>query len=374
MKFEPTAEQLDIIAAARDTSYNLCISARAGAAKTTTLCMIAEALNQEMLCIAFNKSIVEEMSKRMPKKCTVKTMHSLGYAAWRNYLGRKTRIKVFNGKIVKLLKDYIAEAPEDEKTFLSSEFFDTLDFINRAKINGYCPPEAPTNFVSLVAPEHLETILEFEIPQIQKDAVNWVLRKSAEEALQGNIDFTDMIYCPALCQVTFPRPKITLIDEAQDLSALDHRLLKKIVGKRRIIAVGDEKQAIYAFRGAHTDSMSRLQNTFSMVEMKLTTNFRCATTIIKSVNDFVPDIKARPDAPEGEVKTLPFWSTSDVPDNSAVICRNNAPLIDMAFRFLHDGVPVEINNFGLEKTLYAVVDKLGKPKTDTRIAKDALDA
>ena len=67
MSFTPTQEQLDIIAAATDTSDNLIISALAGAAKTSTLELIANALpDVNIITLAFNKAIAEEMKSRLP--------------------------------------------------------------------------------------------------------------------------------------------------------------------------------------------------------------------------------------------------------------------------------------------------------------------
>ena len=115
MTFTPTAEQTAIIAAARDTTTNLAVIARAGAAKTSTLVMIAEALPKtDILCLAFNKKIAEEMKERLPPNCEAKTLHGLGYKAWYEFIRKKC--KVNDKKVFGLLKARIDNLSGEDKT------------------------------------------------------------------------------------------------------------------------------------------------------------------------------------------------------------------------------------------------------------------
>lgn len=67
----PTPEQVAIVEAAKQTNDNLLVSALAGAAKTSTLVLIAKALQKHpILCLAFNKRIATEMQERLPGNCT----------------------------------------------------------------------------------------------------------------------------------------------------------------------------------------------------------------------------------------------------------------------------------------------------------------
>ena len=76
----PTSEQLHIIDKAVKGD-NLIIQAFAGAAKTTTLHMIAKALPQKkILYLAFNKAIVTEAVSKMPTNVTCRTIHSIAYS------------------------------------------------------------------------------------------------------------------------------------------------------------------------------------------------------------------------------------------------------------------------------------------------------
>jgi hypothetical protein len=65
-----------------------------------------------------------------------------------------------------------------------------------------------------------------------------VLTDSIRLAYEGQIDFDDQIYMPTLFGGTFPRFPLVMVDEAQDLSPLNHAMLEKLVTSR-LIAVGD---------------------------------------------------------------------------------------------------------------------------------------
>lgn len=72
-------------------------------------------------------------------------------------------------------------------------------------------------------------------------------------------------------------------------------------------------------------------------------------------------ILAHPDAPVGSVDRLPFYRPSDFtgPD-SALLCRNTAPLVSFAFDLLARGVPCHIVGKDIQVGLEKLVDKCSK--------------
>lgn len=241
--FTPTLEQAAIIAAARDTTANLAVIARAGAAKTSTLVMIAEALPKtSILCLAFNKKIADEMSQRLPANCEAKTLHGLGYKAWWGFI--RTACKVDDRKVFALLKDEIDSLTGEDKTEAYESLSETLDFIKKGKAAGWLPETFKGHWKPLFTDEEFFESLPMEPTLLQISLISKVSIESWKLALKGQLDFDDMILCPAICQVSWPAPPLTLIDEAQDLSPLNHHILKKIVKNRRIIAVGDPCQPL----------------------------------------------------------------------------------------------------------------------------------
>jgi hypothetical protein len=80
--------------------------------------------------------------------------------------------------------------------------------------------------------------------------------------------------------------------------------------------------------------------------LSLTKTFRCGKAIVERQKQFCPDFEAAETNGEGKVTSWPdpdpgaeimgndVWTPSQVPDGSAILCRNNAPLVAAALRFL----------------------------------------
>lgn len=358
-KFTPTEEQAAIVAAARDTSDNLIISALAGAAKTSTLVLIAEALPKTaILCLAFNKRIATEMQTRLPSTCVAKTLNALGHSAWCQFLNKRF-LEVDTKKtyrIVKLLLDSIDD--QKEKSELYKRMADLIRAVDDGKTAGYIPTGHYPAAKRLMDDDEYFAWLDEEPTRSEKDVLIAAALISLTEAHQGVIDFNDQILCSSVFPVSFPQYPLVMIDEAQDLSALNHQMLGRLA-KKRIIAVGDECQAIYGFRGAHEDSMSLLARQFDMVPYYLTTSFRCPIKVVEEARWRAPAMRYPEWAKPGEVKSLHLWYNDDIPEEATVICRNNAPLFTLAFALLKSGRYPELVGNDLGKMLIKTLKGLG---------------
>lgn len=372
MKFTPTPEQVAIIEAAASTTDNLAVIARAGAAKTSTLVLIAEALPRvEILCLAFNKKIAEEMKERLPANCEAKTLHGLGYKAWWQFTRAKMRVN--DKKVGDLLKAEIDKLSQADKEEIYDCFAETIDYIKKGKNAGWLPEDFRGHWKPLVDDQTFFEGLPMEPSGLQIDLVRRVSRASFELALKGEIDFDDMIFCPALCQVSWPTPQLTLVDEAQDLSPINHHILKKIVKNRRVIAVGDPLQAIYGFRGADVESLPNLSKMFNMTELKLTVSFRCGRKITENARWLAKDMRSPEWANDGEVRRPMTWGPEEIQEGDAIICRNNAPLFRMAIRMIENGLLPEISGRDIAGPLKKILMGLGKPKDLQVLALSALE-
>jgi superfamily I DNA/RNA helicase len=189
--------------------------------------------------------------------------------------------------------------------------------------------------------------------------VNEVLMRSIKQGFDGTIDFDDQIYLPTLFGGKWPQFALTLGDEMQDFNPMNHLMLQKIVGSRRLGGCGDRNQSIYHFRGAMTNSMEIMRDTFNMREMTLSTSFRCPQSVVRLAWKHTPNMKWAPWAREGLVVRLDQWSANDIPDGAAVICRNNAPLIKLAYRLLSEGRGVKVVGTDLGPQLIKAFKKLG---------------
>lgn len=344
--FPPTEEQSVILAAERETRDNLLIDALAGAAKTTTLEMLSHQMSEPSLAIAFNKKIAMELQKRMASSTTSKTMHSLGLGVAQSFLGVR-RANVDFDKRKRLLQETIPRLGSDSSQYemMQENFVDILGAIRFGAECGWIPDAAKRNATPLMNDEDFQMHFEgwenaWKISDIEWECIRKVSELAVFEAVQDNIiDYTDMLLIPACYNVRFPYYPTIMVDEAQDLNSLNHRILDKMAKKSRVIAVGDPCQAIYGFRGAHEDSMQLLADKFSMRYLPLTISFRCAESIVKHVQWRAPHMRYRKDAPLGSVRAVGEWTAGMIPEGKpvAIICRNNAPLFSLAMKLLKAG-------------------------------------
>ena len=372
MTFTPTPEQTAIVSAGTSSRRNLLVSALAGAAKTSTLVLLAETLTSEtILCLAFNKRIAEEMKERLPDNCTSMTLSSLGYRSWRSFISG--RITVQSGKTYFMLKDWATANLEDADEI--TEFWESYEDISRAiataKSIGYIPEAfAHPLFRSLRTDEEFLDSIEFIPNEIQTACIREILIDTIKRGMRGFIDYDDMLYLPTLCRsCTFPQFATVMIDEAQDLSPLNHHMLSRIVRRNakdtgvvtnsRLIAVGDHCQSIYGFRGAAHDSMESMAPYFSMDEYALTTSFRCPKAVVREAQWRAPAMQYPAWAIEGEVKSLVSWDATSLATSPVILCRNNAPLISLAFKFIRDGRYPQIVGNDLAASFQKILKKLG---------------
>ncbi|HRK39970.1 MAG TPA: 3'-5' exonuclease [Burkholderiaceae bacterium] len=80
-----------------------------------------------------------------------------------------------------------------------------------------------------------------------------------------------------------------LVDEFQDTNKLQYAWLKQLVGSETaVLAVGDDDQSIYAFRGARVGNMADFLREFPGVsQVKLEQNYRSHSNILDAANELI---------------------------------------------------------------------------------------
>jgi DNA helicase-2/ATP-dependent DNA helicase PcrA len=86
-----------------------------------------------------------------------------------------------------------------------------------------------------------------------------------------------------------------LIDEFQDTNRLQYLWIKMLAGEgNSVLAVGDDDQSIYAFRGARVGNMADFVREFSVRhQIKLEQNYRSFSNILDSANELISHNKGR---------------------------------------------------------------------------------
>lgn len=100
---------------------------------------------------------------------------------------------------------------------------------------------------------------------------------------------------------------VLVIDEAQDMSSEEYALVKALMTNNeemRVIAVGDDDQNIFEFRGSDSKYMFHLLNENGSRFIEMTENFRSSNSVIHYANSFVNMIGRR-------MKTSPIIPVRD---------------------------------------------------------------
>ena len=146
----------------------------------------------------------------------------------------------------------------------------------------------------------------------------------------GTLDKSDEIISSAIQMIRngeIEQSKITktvlVIDEAQDMDQVQFELIKILLEKNdemRIIAVGDDDQNIFGFRGSDSIYMMRIINELNAIKYELLQNFRSKKNLVSFTNQFVKTISRR-------LKQSEIIPTSNDNGRIRVISHNNNNLI-----------------------------------------------
>lgn len=374
MSHKPTEEQENVMSAARDGSASLMIKAGAGCAKSTTLKMLGQVIKEPTLGQAFNKSTAQAMINAMPSNFLWKTSNGLGHGAWIKANPLVNKWNLDERKLGKL----VTQVSKEQKFDLTSEQWDlTRQLVSAAMLNGLTPDNIGRPLVEDSDEVWSDLADDVWIPRDEKSALTGLARSVLIEninlARRGHISFDDQVYCSVCLGGRFTQYPVVMVDEAQDLNSLNHQMLAaSLRSDGRIIAVGDERQAIYAFRGAHTESMEQIRALRrAWKDLPLMLTFRCPKVVVRRQQAHAPGFRAHESNAEGRFIRLPLhdeegqtWAWKDIQDelnghhDLAVLCRNNAPLMSMAFKLIRRRIGVKMLGRQLGKNLISFSKKV----------------
>jgi DNA helicase II / ATP-dependent DNA helicase PcrA len=355
---KPTEEGVAILDHLRTTDDNILISALAGCGKTTMLeMMMGTETHIPTLYLAFSKSVIEEAKEnnRIPNRVAISTLNSMGLKCWGKGNGKATTNPK---KMTEMLGEHIRGLKGTDKTEASESYWDILGAISMAKHLGYVPEGKFHHAKRLCDLKTLCARIENRLSPLGLEIVDDVLFTSIKAAYNGAVDFDDQVYMPALFGGSFPRFPRVYVDEDQDLSPVNHALLDRLV-KGRLGAVGDRWQSIYGFRGAETNGVDKIKAKYNMHEMPLSVSFRCPENIVKAVHWRVPNMRWIKSG--GVYDELQVLDPMQIPEGSAIICRNNAPLFRAAFALLSRKRSVQVAGSDVGPKIIRLLGKVGNP-------------
>lgn len=342
----------------KNGSYNdlfraIIVQARAGCSKTTTAIEgVSRATDPRILIAAFNKEIADELDSRVKKLRTkseinARSLHSVGNGIVWTYLGqrRSGSVTVDGARGRRLARKVIESAgltaPDEIITAVKK----------LSSLGKNCKPFARSgadlvqlgeDFACHAPVEHaeewpIEAIADFAYAAME-------LATKREENTQGQavIDYDDQVFLPVRMRWARPRWDLVVIDEAQDMCPTQLELCL-MVAKNRICVIGDDRQAIYGFRGADSQAFENLKARLKAPILPLNITYRCPRTVVELAQNLVPDFTAAPAAPEGQVQ---IGNVDNMLQNANVgdfiLSRVNAPLAKICLKLLRRGVRARI--------------------------------
>ena len=278
----------------------MLVLAGAGSGKTKVLTSrIVNLINEgispaNILAITFTNKAAKEMRDRVKQIISteanyiqISTFHSLGL------------------KIIKENYEYLGY----DKNFIILDSDDTLTIIKKIMKDLNMNPKYynAREIRNKISSAKNELIMPKEFKKIEFDEkIVTLYQKYYEKLKQGNsVDFDDLLLLPIklfeqnnnILENYQQRYKYILIDEYQDTNEAQYVLSKMLSQKHKnIFVVGDNDQAIYAFRGANYKNILNFEKDYPECKtILLEENYRSTKTILNAANSVIKHNKLRKD-------------------------------------------------------------------------------
>jgi len=349
---------------------HLVVEACAGSGKSTTLikCLDFIPSNDKILLTAFNTDIVNELKKKTNGKdnIDIKTLHGLGLQFIKRNLPQVSTIpEPF--KYDSYIKNNLAELSSlNTYTLRGGKYFRYIENIKKYVDFGrlyLCQTVKDLDFIE--DRYNIDTIADEK--EIAINVMEW-----GKNALE-TIDYTDMVWLP---NALFLKPlgllyDFIMIDEVQDMNKAERELVLKCFKMgTRMMSVGDKNQMLYQFSGADQDSFNILKSMPNTTCLPLSISYRCGKKIVDFAHKIVKNIEAADGAIDGQI--LQNVSLEDVQDGDMILCRNNAPLVQIYNEFLKLGKKCFIRGKEIGSNLKLLVKSTKQDELNADCQKDGV--
>jgi DNA helicase-2/ATP-dependent DNA helicase PcrA len=362
--------QLAIIDFIKNGQGNLVVEASAGSGKSFTLMKCVEEIpgDKKILLSAFNRDIATVLKRKAKgmENVNVCTLHSLGLQMLqRNFPNEELVLDEFKYK--SYLNTNIKSLSSINTYELSKRDF--ARYMNNIE-----------NFINFGRCYLCETVKDLEFIEDRYDIDTIADEKEVAldilaygKANLSQIDYTDMIWLPNVlfCKPIGMQYDWIFIDEAQDLSVCQREILLKCRKiNTRMCLFGDSEQSLYAFSSADPESFKKLKELPNTISLPLSISYRCAKNIVEFAKKIVPSIEENNDGRLGEVKN--DVHLDEIKDGDMVLCRNNAPLMQVYIDFIKQGKKCFIRGKDIGLNLKNMVKRTGMSALNVKLQEDGV--
>lgn len=349
-----------------DKQVSLQVRAVAGSGKTTTIVESMKLIpsTHKVIYVVFNSHNAAEASKKVPFNVEARTINSFGWRACKanlNNIGSPNQYKTRD-----ILESVV---PDRDRARQWSSPMERLVGLKKATYS----IDAATGKGRFQSANELASQFDLDLPTdpqfMQAAGEVW------ERCLKQTriLDFDDQWLFPVYYRMQVPQYDWIFIDEAQDLSACQIELVKKVAP--RIVAVGDPRQAIYMFRGADAEAMDRLRDMTKAEVLPLSVCYRCPKVVVtRAASVIAPDVILPHEAAiDGQIDEVQAAKLRDeAKPGSWVLCRNTAPLVKACLRFIVEGVKASVKGKDLGLQLCGLVTKVAAGTDDVLVFSERL--
>lgn len=362
-----TTQQSAVVDHVATSKQSLVVEAKAGTGKTTVIIeSIIQSTRQNQAVVAFNRAIADEVSAKLKKagvdwkKCNANTVHSFGFSAYRKAFELRQQDPVDENKVRSIVDTMVGEGKTQEQMSIKAASPVVCHLVSLAKqtlIGFTLPMDDDGPWYDIINHHDLTDDLP-ETVSIDRLIV-WARFALAQSNAQTEVvDYDDMIYLPLLKHCRFWQFEVIFVDEAQDTNSARRALVRAMLRKGgKVVAVGDRNQAIYGFTGADSNALDLIKQDFNAEELPLSKCFRCAKAIVEHAQQWVPGIEWV--KPGGTVQHAPCTEVAwaDTSGADVVLCRNNKPLVKLAYELLKKGVPCYVEGRDVATSLVKLARK-----------------
>ena len=282
----------------------MLVIAGAGSGKTRTIVysvaklLVSGVKPSEIMLVTFTNKAANEMIERVkvllgkkPKGIWAGTFHSLANRFLRKY-----------AKTLGLKSNYVIMDETDSKALMKI----VIGQSNTKELEERFPTPAMAKDIlsySINCNKSIKEVIQWRYIQFDNEKIIMKLKevfkkyalKKAEDSL---LDFDDLLVFwnrlldeKNVAKLIAKRIKCVLVDEYQDTNYIQDEIIHKIVKQnpaQNVMAVGDDAQSIYAFRGANYENILSFAKKYENCKTRaITYNYRSVPEILELANDSI---------------------------------------------------------------------------------------
>lgn len=162
------------------------------------------------------------------------------------------------------------------------------------------------------------------------------------------------------------------------------KIIKKeiIEGNTKVVSLNVERDHNYVadgilthncingFAGSNPEAFEYLQNYPNTQVFELPITYRCPTSVVDMAKEYVGNIQAREDAPDGEIRY--DCKIKDLKDGDMVLARTKAPLLKLYTKLLRKKVQCYIKGSDIGLNLIKMLGNIDKEELNQDLTKDGV--